>query len=44
MKEEGSVERTSHYCRGARVEGRIAPRIANVAHQPMRVEVQFVMR
>jgi len=35
VKEEGSVERTSYYCRGARVEGRITPRIAEVAQQPM---------
>ena len=35
VKEEGSVERTSYYCRGARVEGRITPRVTEVAHQPM---------
>ena len=34
-EKEDRVERTSCYCRGARVEGRITPRVANVAHHPM---------
>jgi hypothetical protein len=37
------VERTSSDCRGARVEGRITPRVANVAHKPMRVKVQLIV-
>jgi hypothetical protein len=34
--------RTS-YCGSPRVEGRVAPCVAGVAHEPMRVEVQFVV-